>query len=219
MSPASLLKSSDKAKRYEPNIIPSQPLNFTVWIPIKLWTQGSTACRCYFQLRAIGQLAAARARLDKAQQSLQRSHGPSGARMRRLHGNFCPELSMYVHVSCCPCHSYSHSLGHSHSYGCSYTHSHTQSHSRSHSRSRSLSCSHAYPHPHSHSHAHHTHTHDSAHTRSCTHAHASIQDSRSNTPSTKTHTQTHLTLRLTLKTLSQPRPWSDPACCCVSGTT
>ena len=50
--------------------------------------------RCYFQLRAIGQLAAARARLDKAQQALQRSHGPSGARMRRLHGNFCPELAM-----------------------------------------------------------------------------------------------------------------------------
>lgn len=50
--------------------------------------------RCYFQLRAIGQLASARARLDKAQQSLQCSHGPSGARMRRLHGNFCPELAM-----------------------------------------------------------------------------------------------------------------------------
>ncbi len=56
----------------------------------------SAVHRCYFQLRAIGQLAAARARLDKAQQSLQRSHGPSGARMRRLHGNFCPELAMCV---------------------------------------------------------------------------------------------------------------------------
>ncbi|DBB10937.1 hypothetical protein WJX82_008688 [Trebouxia sp. C0006] len=53
---------------------------------------------CYFQLRAIGQLAAGRARLDKAQGSLQRSHGPSGARMRRLHGNFCPELAIYVRL-------------------------------------------------------------------------------------------------------------------------
>ena len=52
------------------------------------------ARRCYFRLGAIGQLAAGRARLDKAQQSLQRSHGPSGSRMRRLHGNFCPELAM-----------------------------------------------------------------------------------------------------------------------------
>ncbi|KAL3142217.1 hypothetical protein ABBQ38_002565 [Trebouxia sp. C0009 RCD-2024] len=53
---------------------------------------------CYFQLRAIGQLASARARLDKAQQSLHCSHGPSGARMRRLHGNFCPELAIYVRL-------------------------------------------------------------------------------------------------------------------------
>ncbi|DBA81188.1 TPA: hypothetical protein ACH3X2_007006 [Trebouxia sp. C0005] len=53
---------------------------------------------CYFQLRAIGQLAAGRARLDKAQGSLQRSHGPSGVRMRRLHGNFCPELAIYVRL-------------------------------------------------------------------------------------------------------------------------
>jgi len=70
----------------------SQHLKPDCW---EMWRhQAVTLCRCYFQLRAIGQLAAGRARLDKAQGSLQRSHGPSGARMRRLHGNFCPELAM-----------------------------------------------------------------------------------------------------------------------------
>ena len=55
--------------------------------------------RCYFQLRAISQLAAAKSRLSKAQQSLEKSHGPSGQRMRHLHGNFCPEMAMYVTTS------------------------------------------------------------------------------------------------------------------------
>ena len=145
------LKVHIKCKPSQPRTLELQSLD----IAIKLWRQGSTACRCYFQLRAIGQLAAGRARLDKAQHSLQRSHGPSGARMRRLHGNFCPELAMCVRGSCLhlrswschsPCHTYSTAM-----VTVVVAHAHT-----------------------------HIHTHDKA--PSCTRAHAYTQDSCSITP-------------------------------------
>ncbi|CAL5222997.1 g5442 [Coccomyxa viridis] len=53
---------------------------------------------CFFQLRDEQSLAAAQERLAQARQCFARSHGPNQERIKVLHGNFCPELAMYVRL-------------------------------------------------------------------------------------------------------------------------
>ncbi|KAK9821402.1 hypothetical protein WJX74_010307 [Apatococcus lobatus] len=53
---------------------------------------------CIYQLRQVDKLSQAQQRLAVARAALAKSHGPDKERLRMLHGNFIPQLAVYVRL-------------------------------------------------------------------------------------------------------------------------